>query len=654
MPVYFKNISADIAFGTNPIEKMGGSKLTYSMYGDNIPLVLEEIEDDVVISSERVIDFKSHISNIVCLTENNNLYVSGDSVNSYIFTKVASNVKAFDIYIGSIWYTDNNNDLYGFGSNANGQQGSGNTTKVTIPTKRASNVKKFSCDNSSTWYLTNDGDLYGCGQNSHGQQGSGSHGNNTSPSTADVKTFTKRASNVRDFFVDDYTTWYINNNDELFGCGDNSSYQQGSGDATHVTTFTKRADNVQNVICNGSSVWYLTKDGNLYGCGANAYGQQGDGKSGEGVCVTIFTKRASNVKKAIIGDRTAWYIDNNNDLYGCGNNYNGQQSNGESGSGAYVTTFTKRASDVKDFVTDGYVSWYIDNNDDLYGCGNNQYGAFGNGTTENVITFTKRAENVRYIAGSSTMTIIIDNNNDLYMSGSNNYGAQGSGDTTNVTTLTKRASNVKKAKYSYSCCYTTFDGELYTCGRNIYGQLGIGTVSPNNPHFEKVIINSDPIPLKLKFNVIPENAIISVDNEIIEGNSIDTHYGAQLSYRIEAEGYITYTKEIVMLNNTTLDVELKEAGNLLYACYYNANHNSLLGMAEAYVYAKYPLGDDLNVYTNDDGSIALSEDELSPMATSGFKTYQFKEFNEDDAVINMKMSLSTRTINVTRYPDGDI
>lgn len=38
MPVYFGNKSHNIIFGTSPIEKMGGDKLTYSMYGDNIPV----------------------------------------------------------------------------------------------------------------------------------------------------------------------------------------------------------------------------------------------------------------------------------------------------------------------------------------------------------------------------------------------------------------------------------------------------------------------------------------------------------------------------------------------------------------------------------------------------------------------------------------
>jgi len=39
MPVYFGNKSHDIMIGKDPIEKMGGNKLTYSMYGDNIPII---------------------------------------------------------------------------------------------------------------------------------------------------------------------------------------------------------------------------------------------------------------------------------------------------------------------------------------------------------------------------------------------------------------------------------------------------------------------------------------------------------------------------------------------------------------------------------------------------------------------------------------
>ena len=35
MPIYLNNKSYDLAFGSTPIEKMGGNQLTYSMYGEN-------------------------------------------------------------------------------------------------------------------------------------------------------------------------------------------------------------------------------------------------------------------------------------------------------------------------------------------------------------------------------------------------------------------------------------------------------------------------------------------------------------------------------------------------------------------------------------------------------------------------------------------
>ena len=82
-----------------------------------------------------------------------------------------------------------------------------------------------------------------------------------------------------------------------------------------------------------------------------------------------------------------WYIDTSNNLYGCGNNYNGNQGSGNT---SYVYTFTKRAENVKTVSCSGSVTWYIDNNNDLYGCGKNSTGNQGSGDTSNVLTFTKR------------------------------------------------------------------------------------------------------------------------------------------------------------------------------------------------------------------------------------------------------------------------
>ena len=83
------------------------------------------------------------------------------------------------------------------------------------------------------------------------------------------------------------------------------------------------------------------------------------------------------------------YIDNNNDLYGCGNNGFGEQS-AEPTSIPYVLTFARRASNVKEVRCSEYTTWYIDNNNNLYGCGAGGQGQQGSRNGNYVSVFTKR------------------------------------------------------------------------------------------------------------------------------------------------------------------------------------------------------------------------------------------------------------------------
>ena len=225
------------------------------------------------------------------------------------------------------------------------------------------NSSKFACSNGTTWYINGNDDLYGWGYNDYGQQGAGTSG-------GFYRTFTKRASNVKKVVCSYYATWYIDNNNDLYGCGGGFDGQQGngkSGNNANVLTFTKRASNVKDVFCSIETTWYLTVSGDLYGCGYNEYGQQGNGESGKYSKVLTFTKRAENVKNVFCSSYTTWYIDNNNDLYGCGYNNQGQQGNGSTSN---ISTFTKRAENVKDAFCSEYNTFYVDNNNDLYRCGN--------------------------------------------------------------------------------------------------------------------------------------------------------------------------------------------------------------------------------------------------------------------------------------------
>lgn len=164
--------------------------------------------------------------------------------------------------------------------------------------------------------------------------------------------------------------WYITKDGDLYGCGDGSWGQQGSGAEDKVLTFTKRAENVKQVVCSEQTTWYLTNDGNLYGCGTCYSGVQGDGKNNINDKVTSFTLRATNVSYVACSHYTTWYITNDEDLYGCGSGSDGQQGNGSNSD--YVTTFTKRAENVSFITCSADTTWYITKSGELYGCGDGE------------------------------------------------------------------------------------------------------------------------------------------------------------------------------------------------------------------------------------------------------------------------------------------
>lgn len=93
-------------------------------------------------------------------------------------------IETSTIYGSTTFVLYDNGELYGCGSNGDGQQGAGTIKAVKTFTKRADGVKDVSCSNGSTFYLTTTGELYGCGSNGNGQQGDGT--------TTEVKTFTKK------------------------------------------------------------------------------------------------------------------------------------------------------------------------------------------------------------------------------------------------------------------------------------------------------------------------------------------------------------------------------------------------------------------------------------------------------------------------------
>lgn len=221
---------------------------------------------------------------------------------------------------------------------------------------------------------------------------------------------------------------------------------------------------VQKIAIGGNStVLVLYNNGELFGAGSKlplGLGSSGTQKS--------FVKIADNVKDFSASGTSTFYITNDDYLYGCGSNTKNQQGNGSTSA---VTSFAKKAENVKSVYCSDETTFYITNEGELFGCGSGSNGQQGNGGTSNVRVFTKRADNVQSVSCQSNSTFYITNAGELYGCGVNTYGQQGDESTTDVTVFTKRADNVKKFISGYTnTVYLTNDGDLYGCG----GSLALG------------------------------------------------------------------------------------------------------------------------------------------------------------------------------------
>ena len=228
----------------------------------------------------------------------------------------------------------------------------------------------------------------------------------------------------------------------------------------------------------GTTMWYLDSNGDLWGCGDNQYGQQGIDPAT--TYVSTFTKRASNVKDFTCSESTTWYIDEDDKLYGCGLNDQGQQGTGNT---TNVSTFTQRGTNVADVKASGIMTWYLTKDNKLYGTGANGGGQQSTGDTTTVLNFTQRATSVAsFKLPKETGAVVwyLSTSGALFGVGMNVQGNQGdgTGGTTGnyVGTFTQRATGVVDYDCTaYETWYVTTGGVLYGCGRNNSGQQGIAT-----------------------------------------------------------------------------------------------------------------------------------------------------------------------------------
>lgn len=387
---------------------------------------------------------------------------------------------------------------------------------------------------------------FGSGINGAGQMATGD--------TTNISTFHQIDSsygNIVKLATTTYTTYFINDQGELFGVGSNQAGQFADGSTTNKSTPVQIGASlgpIKDVFCKSNTMWLLTQDGHVYAAGYNTYGQFGDGSSSSSAQTSLkacFTT-IGEVKTIVPGSKNCYVLTSDDKLYSVGNNEFGQIGNGVTGSSsssvsnpylvasdvlevknagysntetvAYLTksgglyafgantnnqisaantspvnTPTQIASSVGtiiDFAVDGYTIYVLNSDLELFACGSNYYGQFGDGTTTSSTAFTKIAISLGDISSFyiSQSRIVVISDNKAYFAGYSTAKQN----TTSFTQIGASLGDIKgivtASRPSNGLGGNIFmilnNDDVYAFGANNYGALGnnsTSSVSQNNP-----------------------------------------------------------------------------------------------------------------------------------------------------------------------------
>ena len=345
----------------------------------------------------------------------------------------------------------NDGTLWGCGANNYGQLGLGDKTDrntFTEITTNTDNIKSVYCGGVHTLILKNDGTLWGCGYNIFGNLGLGDTTNRTT-----FTQITTNVDNIKEIYCGAHHTFILKNDGTLWGCGWNNHSQLGLGDTTNRNTFTQittNANDIKSVYCGDNHTLILKNDGTLWSTGHNGYGQLGLGDNNNRYTFTQITTNVNDIKEIYCGLRHAFILKNNGTLWGCGFNGNGELGLGDTTNRNTFTQITTNVNDIKEIYCGGSHTFILKNNGTLWGCGYNDHGELGLGDTANRYTFTQITTNVndiKEIYCGYHYALILENDGTLWGCGKNDYGQLGLGDKTNRNTFIQVATNTDDIKF---------------------------------------------------------------------------------------------------------------------------------------------------------------------------------------------------------------
>jgi len=437
--------------------------------------------------------------------------------NDALLTEFKKNVylkyaKKISIGKENIGYIDDNKCLYVAGGNRYGQLGmnyrESKGTKEFIKITHCYNYtegindidfKKIISGQNGFYLCDYDDKFYYCGFNTNKKQDIRSK---YYPIITNVL-MDSGGINIKNIFTSKYLIYDINYsclyatdiNNDVYGCGTNDWGQLGIGNYTDQKYFKKikELSNIKKVSVGKQFAFFLSYDGNLYVSGRNIYGVFGIGDTDNNKYVLTPILVNTNVDNVDCGSNHVIIIKNFK-VYSSGRNFEGQLGVGHSDNvnifTEIVNLYSANFTDIKCAST--WSSFFLDDEGNVYSCGlgNNMILGHGNSNTYTAPIKINNLTNIVKIDFDYNHSVVLDSSGDIYVCGRNEYGQLGLNNfITNYSIFTKvpDISNVIDIQASWlNTMILTNDNSVYVTGDNQYGQMGNNLTNDKYSIFTKI------------------------------------------------------------------------------------------------------------------------------------------------------------------------
>jgi E3 ubiquitin-protein ligase HERC4 len=309
------------------------------------------------------------------------------------------------------------------------------------------NIVQVTCGEYFSTFLTNDFRAYSCGQNHHGQCGVGHLDAVISPTLITDLVF----YNIVNITCGYYHTIYQTDTGDVWtvGCANDGRLGLGPGVRSDVISpvqihpKTFNYERVTKVSCGGTFTLFLTEENNIFACGWNSYGQLGLNSNVTSVYTVQQVKTPvellrQKIKEIVCGACHTVFLTENDEAWAVGWNTYGQL-----GIGTLANQHQPIRVNINNYspiqkVVCGYYQTFFFTNTGVLSCGCNQSG-------------------------------ILCRENDFRTKGKNKKHAR----LINIHRYFNSSQIVDVRVGDYHALFLTEDGQVWMCGENNKGQLGL-------------------------------------------------------------------------------------------------------------------------------------------------------------------------------------